>query len=293
MLICQANRGSGAAPRAHRPRTGSIATALAVSIVSLSLWAPGLRAAGATGTKAATAATGWDEAAGLQVMKGDSLDPGARIFDSPDYQQQMVVPGTGGQAYVLALKTQAVRALPVKSLSWTSDDKPAPDLSAAADAGQFLSDAGTISFTIDGTDWKIQPEPPLIGAVTPQELRADKPDYVHAAARYNPDPAAVKALKGVTTDTRIVVFFGTWCTYCKHWLPHFLKTLEVVGNPHITAEFFGVSEDQLEPKDALRQYGASSTPTFVVLQGGKEIGRIVENPEVSVEADLAHILGAQ
>jgi hypothetical protein len=289
----QENRLAVDAPGDRRTRIVSIRAVLAMLSI-LSLWSSTLEAAEATGTTAAAkAGTGWDEAAGLQVMKGDSLDPDARVFDSPDYQQQMLIPGGGGLAYVLALKTQTVRALSVKAVSWTSDDKPSPDLAAVADAGRFVSDGGTISFSTDAAEWRIQPEPPLLGAVTLQELRAAKPDYVHSATRYKPDPAAIAALKGVATDTRIVVFFGTWCTYCKHWLPHFLKTFEAAANPHLTAEFFGVSEDQLEPKDALRQYAVSSTPTFVVLQGTKEIGRIVENPEVSIEADLAHILGAR
>jgi len=232
----------------------------------------------------------WDEAAGLDISVGDSLDPGARIFDSPDYQQQLVVPSAGGQAFLLGLKTQAVQVIARSAVKWT-DDKPQPDASAGTSGGNFLSDAGIITFTVGDRNWKIAPKPPLVGAVTLDALKTNDPEYAFAAARIQPDPGPIAALKKVSDDTHIVVFFGSWCSNCKHWLPHLLRTLEVVGNPRITTEFYGMSEDQLEPKDPIRQYGVSSTPTIIVLRGGRELGRIVEKPDTSVEGDLARILG--
>ena len=235
----------------------------------------------------------WEESAGLQATCADTIDASARIYDSPDYQQQMLIPGQGEDAYLLSLKPRTVQALPKTALHWNEDDALLPDLSTASDAGSFERLGEIISFTADGRNWTIQPEPPLVGSMTLEKLLAAKPDYERAAERYTPDPASVKALKGVTTDTKIVVFFGTWCTYCKHWLPRFIKTLEVVKNPKITAEFAGMSEDQTEPRALISKYNVTQTPSFIVLQGGKEIGRIEERPEESMEGDLARILTAR
>jgi thiol-disulfide isomerase/thioredoxin len=133
----------------------------------------------------------------------------------------------------------------------------------------------------------------MVGPVTPEALRRDKPEYFHAASKYVPAAADVKVLQAVTGETKIVVFFGTWCLICKHYLPHLLKTVEAAANPRITLEYVGVTEDHREPADLLKRYGVNATPTFVVLQGGKEIGRITEEPDDSVEADLAAILGGR
>jgi thioredoxin 1 len=277
-------KSTGAGNTAGQANAAGKATSSAKAVVTVS---------GETAPrKAAPAgAKGWDEAAGLQVMSEEALDPAARIFDSPDYKQQLLVPGEGGDAYLFDLKAKTYSVIPAASLSWTPDDLPVPpDPATAAPGGGYGTDGGVVSFKAGGKAWMIQPEPPLVGKVSLQQLREDKPDYVHAAARYHPDPAAIKVLQGVANDTQIVVFFGTWCTYCKHWLPRLLKTLETVNNPKITPEFVGLSEDQKEPADAIRQYGVTQTPTFIVLQGGKELGRIEENPKATVEGDLASIL---
>jgi thiol-disulfide isomerase/thioredoxin len=243
--------------------------------------------------RAPDGAVGWDESAGLEIAKGDSVDSGARIFDSPDYKQQLVIPSAFAATYLLELKTKTLRVISPGAIAWTDDDKPFPDVSAATDAGSFTADAGVVEFQADSIDWQIRPEPPLVGHVSLEELKEQKPEYVYAAVRYHPDPAAVALLKGVDTETHIAVFFGTWCTYCKHWLPRFLRTLDEVDNPKITADFYGMSEDQKEPADAIARYRISLTPTFVVLRGEKELGRIEENPKDSIESDLAAILGGR
>jgi thiol-disulfide isomerase/thioredoxin len=235
----------------------------------------------------------WEEAAGLQAVVADTIDTAARIFDSPDYQKQLLVPGRGDQAFLLSLKSKSLDILPKAGLVWTKDYLPVVDPAKAAPGGAFASADGVISFQTDAESWRIQPEPPLIGPVTLAKLRSAKPDYVHAAARYKPDPAAVQALKGVATETEVVVFFGTWCTQCKHYLPHFLRTLDLVDNPKFTVTFYGVNEDETEPRDVIKKYNMAKTPTVIFLQGGQQLGRIEETPEETMEADMVRILKAK
>jgi len=256
---------------------------LLLLLATLPGWSAGQTAAGAKP---------WDEAAGLQTFCADTLDSSARIFDSPDYQRQLVVPGNGASAFVLDLKPKTVQVVPRAALAWDSEDRVIPDLAQAADGGSFERVGDLVLFTAGDVNWKIAPEPPLVGRMSLEDLLQAKPDYAHAAAKYTPDEESVQRLQAVSAPTEIVVFFGTWCSYCKHWLPRFIKTLEVAQNPSITAEFIGMSDDQVEPRDLIGQYNISQTPSFIVLQGGKEIGRIEEKPDVSMEADLAMILGA-
>ena len=89
---------------------------------------------------------------------------------------------------------------------------------------------------------------------------------------------------------QIDVFFGTWCSYCKHFLPGFMKTIEAAANKSITVRYIGVSEDMSEPEAALTAAAVTRTPTFVISSGGQEIGRIVEKPKETIEEDLALLL---
>ncbi len=235
---------------------------------------------------------GWDEAMGLQVFADDAVDPDARIFDAPDYQHQLLVPGPEEDAFLLGIRDGSVRLLPASAIEWNEQKLPAPDVAKATAAGSFTSLDGVIEFEREAY-WSIRPQPPLEGPVSIEQLRKEKPEYFHAASKYQPDPEAVKSLSSVRGETRIVVFFGTWCLLCKEYLPHLLKTLEAAGNPKITVEYIGTSEDHQRPADLLKKYHADATPTFLVLQGGKEVGRIVEEPDDTVERDLALILSGR
>jgi thioredoxin 1 len=240
----------------------------------------------------ASAVDGWDETLGLEAAIGDSVDALARIFDSPDYQRQLLVPGSGDQAYLLGLKDQVVKVLPRAAVAWTAEEQAVPDAARGKDGGRLAKLAGEVTFDAGGEIWTVRPAPPLVGPITLEALRKAKPDYVRLADKYTPDPGAVKSI-ALARDTRIVVFFGSWCLLCKKEVPRLLKTLDAPKNPGLALEFFGVTEDHQEPKDPIAMYSISTTPTFIIIRGGKEIGRITEQPDVSVEKDLALILAAK
>lgn len=265
-----------------RAASGRVVLAL-LALVALSL--PALSPAVAVTTEKA-----WEESAGLRCLIDDAVDPGARIFESPDYQQTMVIPSSGETAYVFYLKAQSVRTMTKSLLRWDAGELPLVDLKEGQDAGGFVSDAGAMLFVgADGTV-KLEPEPPLVGGIPSGDLAAKKPDYLAAAKGYTPDAKAIAALKAVKGETQVLVFFGSWCSHCKHWVPGFLRTIEAAGNAKITASYYGVSEDMAEPAADLKKYGVTKTPTFVVMQAGREIGRIEEEPTTTIEGDLARIL---
>jgi thioredoxin 1 len=263
--------------------------ALSAVLVGIALALPAAFAPGSATAATPAATQPWDETLGVEAALDGSVDALARVFDSPDYQKQLLVPGSGKEAYVLDLKSRSVAALPVSAVTWNEEDQAVPGGMPGRGAGSLNKLDGVITFEAGGSTWTIRPAPPMVGPITLESLRKAKPDYVALAARYTPDPAAVKTI-AAARDTRLVVFFGSWCSLCKKYVPRLLKTLEAAKNPNLPVEFCGVTEDHQEPKDMVTKYGISTTPTIIVLRGGKEIGRISENPDESVEADLALIL---
>jgi thiol-disulfide isomerase/thioredoxin len=244
------------------------------------------------GAPAPSAADGWEESLGLEAVVSDSVDVLARIFDSPDYQRQLLLPGSGDQAFLLGLKDQVVKVLPRAAVTWTAEEQAVLDVAQGKDGGKLAKLAGEVTFDAGGANWAIRPAPPLVGAITLEALRKAKPDYVRLAGKYKPDPGAVKSIASAR-DARIVIFFGSWCHLCKKAVPQLLQTVEAAKNPGLALEFYGVTEDHQEPKDSIAKYSISTTPTFIIIRGGKEVGRITEEPDVSVEKDLALILAAK
>lgn len=233
----------------------------------------------------------WTEAAGLQVIIADQIDGSTRLFDSPDYQHTLVIPEESEAAYVLELKSQSLHQIPMDAIAWTKAGLPIPDLTRSEAIGMFMNLEGDLSFDHGDQIIHVVPEPPLVGQITEAKLRESKPDYAHAALKYAPEAAALATLRKMPPNVEVKVFFGTWCSYCKHWVPHFLRLRDELAATKWTAEYYGMSEDQSEPGDVLGKYDISKTPTFVVLRDGKEVGRIEEEPIISMEADLVRILG--
>jgi hypothetical protein len=90
----------------------------------------------------------------------------------------------------------------------------------------------------------------------------------------------------------VVAFFGSWCQQCKHVLPGLLRVHALTENPNFTVTLIALDEEMLEPVDWIERCGVVLMPTFIVRINGEEIGRIEEEPEASIEADLVRILSA-
>ncbi|HEX7878669.1 MAG TPA: thioredoxin family protein, partial [Candidatus Eisenbacteria bacterium] len=162
--------------------------------------------------------------------------------------------------------------------------------SLPAVAGPFTRTGSDITFSAAGGAWKLAPEAPLVGEISQPNLLLRKKDYQAAARAYKPKNAAISLIKSVRQPIQITVFFGTWCSYCKHYLPGFMKTIDAAANPAITVTYIGISEDMSEPEAELTKNAVTKTPTFIVSSGGQEIGRIVEKPKDTIEEDLALLL---
>ena len=88
-------------------------------------------------------------------------------------------------------------------------------------------------------------------------------------------------------------FGGTWCGDTKRELPKFFKIMALAKIPAENIELYGVDRSK-ESGDGIREkYNIVSVPTFILISGGKEIGRIVEYPKNSLELDMVDLLRKQ
>ncbi|MFV7772379.1 thioredoxin family protein [Shewanella marisflavi] len=130
----------------------------------------------------------------------------------------------------------------------------------------------------------------LTGEVQAQTLVTELEDFVQGYAEYQVDTKAIEPLKQLQTPTEIVVIIGTWCPDCHRETPRFIRIIEALNNPNIKVSYIGVDRKKQDPEGLAAKYDFTRIPTFIVKQDGKEIGRIVERPEISLEVNLAKIL---
>jgi thiol-disulfide isomerase/thioredoxin len=105
-------------------------------------------------------------------------------------------------------------------------------------------------------------------------------------------PEMVSMLSQVRDSVDALVFLGTWCPDSKHQVPHFLKIADLCGIPASRVRLYGLDRSKKDADGLAEQYSISRIPTFIFFKGGKEIGRIVEFPQTTIEADMLAIFVA-
>ena len=139
-------------------------------------------------------------------------------------------------------------------------------------------------------------QPILVGDVARADLQ--KPPFTEwfdpQYSGYQPVAETVEKLRAPLKGVSVEAYFGTWCGDSKRQVPRLLKLLDVAGFDEKRLTMVGLSDRAMEfkksPGGAEVKRRIHRTPTFVILRDGAEIGRIVETPATSLEADLLAIL---
>ena len=106
-----------------------------------------------------------------------------------------------------------------------------------------------------------------------------------------PDPALLASLRARIGGARLEVYFAFWCGDSRHHVPVFRKIVDLLDVPDLTVDYFAV-ERKASPEQKYYAAGkeVERVPTFIVYRDGREIGRIIENPKVSILEDLLNIV---
>lgn len=129
-----------------------------------------------------------------------------------------------------------------------------------------------------------------IGITTEEEIRSQHPIFNLYANRYQPDSVSIHHIRQLKDSIHIVTVLGTWCKDSKKHVPSLFKVLEQSQNELITTTYVGVDYDNRESGRISGEYAIRVNPTFILFRNGMEIGRIEEEPKISIEQDIVSIL---
>ena len=131
-------------------------------------------------------------------------------------------------------------------------------------------------------NWDGLTQQPYDGWFTPNYL-----DYVV-------DAKSLAVLGTSVDDIEVLMFMGTWCSDSHVQVPQFYKILDHLN--YDLSKMTVVALERLESRELVSpqheeaDYNITHVPTFIFLKDGKELGRITEYPERTLEKDMAHIL---
>ncbi|MCB9044830.1 MAG: thioredoxin family protein [Chitinophagales bacterium] len=132
------------------------------------------------------------------------------------------------------------------------------------------------------------------GQVTFNDL-ATEPDFVWYKAGikgYQPNKDVVSELAAALKQYNIkpVVFMGTWCDDTHILLPKFYNVLQACNYPASKVTMYALDMEKKGKDGEELKYHVTRVPTFILLDGQKEIGRITETVDESMETDMLRII---
>ena len=107
---------------------------------------------------------------------------------------------------------------------------------------------------------------------------------------YKPDEQTLNILKEQLKNYSIVVFLGTWCDDSHELIPKFLKVLQLTGYPVSAITMYGVDREKTTKGGENTKYNITLVPTIILFKDGKEVSRITETVQKSIEGDLEKLL---
>lgn len=132
----------------------------------------------------------------------------------------------------------------------------------------------------------------LVGQIDEQTLANDSAFlwFFTGVNRYRPDTAWTKYISFYRDSFDVVVFAGTWCPDTKRLLPQFYRVMMSSSYPVNRIKLYGLDHQLHGLGEAAQQYDIDDVPTFIFLRQGKEIGRINDRLQRTMEQDIVSIL---
>lgn len=157
-----------------------------------------------------------------------------------------------------------------------------------------LAPQGSVISNLEVNDQHGNPQ--LLGKTSREKL--EQPPYrdwfMKSYDTYSIDSITAAKLRTGLAGKRLIVFLGTWCGDSRREVPRFFKLLDCCGIDSSAVDIVTVSNsDSLykqSPNHEEKGLNIFRVPDFIVLDKGREMGRIVESPVASLEKDLLSIV---
>jgi len=273
----------------HRP--GPCRAAWVMVLAVFALFAAPLLSAYAQGPRDA-GIQGFSASGEYQFLLAGELRPKAEIYFSQRAAAFLVISSDLDSPLLLSQRTGQVQTVHIMKVA--RRDNGTIDLLAGATlglAGSFRLDGTDVVFDVGGKQGRLHQKAPLVGLHQRAELVEHSPEYLEGAAAYTPDNGTLARLRRQQAPVKVRILFGSWCHFCKRFLPNAIKVDEILAGSKVAFEYYGLPQPPAAWKDpeAVR-LKVTGVPTGIVYINGKEAGRIQGGDWAQVERRIATLI---
>jgi hypothetical protein len=115
-------------------------------------------------------------------------------------------------------------------------------------------------------------------------------DWQDSYASYRVDESLLDTLKSKLGDNlKIDVYLGLWCSDSRNNVPKFIRIIDLLETKVPVSYYTVPRKPSKNVKFFIEDLKVERVPTFIFYRDGKEIGRIIENPQKSLVEDFLEI----
>lgn len=114
--------------------------------------------------------------------------------------------------------------------------------------------------------------------------------YFDGYDEYNINENYINEIAPLMEDIKITIVIGTWCGDSKREVPQFYKIIDVLKFDDDNITFIAVDRNKTTELYNIEELNIKFVPTFIFYHKEKELGRIVEIPNETLEIDMLEIL---
>jgi len=107
---------------------------------------------------------------------------------------------------------------------------------------------------------------------------------------YTPDKEIISQITFLLEGVTVTVVMGTWCGDSREQVPRFMRLYNVPDYSFPSPTFICVDRNKKAGDVSLEGMDILKVPTFIVYFNGRELGRIIETPQTTLEKDFLDIL---
>ncbi len=114
--------------------------------------------------------------------------------------------------------------------------------------------------------------------------------FIEEYANYKPDQEILNKLDKDLFSCSMTIVLGTWCHDSEQQVPRMYKVLDKMDFNTSVIQIICVDKDKTGCDTDISNMDIQRVPTFIIYNGEKEVGRIIETPKLSLEEDLLNTL---
>ena len=223
----------------------------------------------------------------MLYVEGKAI-PSAKIYRSSQAFAYLVVTDQFDVAVLVLQRKRCVESVTPEEMEERKDGTV--DLKkdvVPCSLGSFQIEGPDVAFKVGTTQARLKPKPPILGRHGVEDLIQHTPEYGRAAKAYEPDPEAIRLLKSTNKNAKVLLFFGSWCSFCNRFLPNAVRLEEEMKDTAVEFEYLGLPPPPAAwVSEEASQNNVKKLITGIIYIDGREVGRLVGEPWIRPERAL-------